>query len=105
MTLSPRKCYTREKHGYKSLPWAQESSRYTLGFRLYLWLLVWDVLRPCRGAPVETHETLLDCIFGATGCMNEARSFVTELQDKAILVEDIMCNAEIERCRLVTVAG
>ena len=35
----------------------------------------------------------------------EARSFVTYLQDKVIMVKRIMCNAEMERCRLVTVAG
>ena len=47
MTLSPRNCYTRENHGYKTLPWSQESSPYTLSFSLYSWLLVWDVLPRC----------------------------------------------------------
>ena len=42
MTLLPRKLYTREKYGYKTLFWSQKSSRYTLGFSLYSWLLVWD---------------------------------------------------------------
>lgn len=37
--------------------------------------------------------------------MNEARSFVTYLQDKGIMAKDIMCNAKNEPCMLVTVAG
>ena len=47
----------------------------------------------------------MDCIFGATRCTNEARSFVNHLQDTVITIEHIMCSAKIERCRLVTVAG
>lgn len=100
MTLSPRYLYTRENGGYNNLPWLQESSRHALGFSLYSYLLVWDVLRPCRGAPVDSREPLIDCIFGAARCRNEARSFVTYLQDKVIMVKSIMCNAKMERCRL-----
>ena len=101
MTLSPRYFYTRENGGYNDLPWLQKSSRHALGFSLYSYLLVWDVLRPCRGAPVDCRGPLIDCIFGAARCRNKARSFVTYLQDKVIMVKSIMCNAKMERCTLV----
>lgn len=100
MPLSPRYFYTRESSGYKNLPWLQKSSRHTLGFSLYSYLLVWDIVRPCRGAPADSHEPLIDCISGAARCRNEARSFVTYLQDKVIMVKRIMCNAKMERCTL-----
>ena len=55
MTLSSRNFYTREKHGYNNVFWSQKSSCYTWRFSLYSWLLAWDILKCCRGAPVDPH--------------------------------------------------
>ena len=78
MTLSPRYFYTRENSGYNHLPWLQKSSRHTLGFSLCSYLLVWDISRPCRGAPVDSHEPLIDCSFGAARC-RKGSAFICQI--------------------------